>query len=97
MTFLYSQTSKMMRTVMFEGTMAQLGSGALSLAWNCDADGARDASRARLSSAFSSSPVRSMTLLSISGLEAMKAVNDFGQHEGHNHTDEGAYLGQQRR
>ena len=74
----FSDKGDGVRTVMFEGTMAQLGSGALSLAWNCDADGARDASRARLSSAFSSSPVRSMTLLSISGLEAMKAVNDFG-------------------
>ena len=87
----------MTRTVIFEGTIAQLGSGARSLGRNCDADGARDASRARLSSAFSSSPVRSMTLLSISGLEAMKAVKDFGQHGGHHYTDEGAYLGRRRK
>jgi hypothetical protein len=68
----FSDKQKMWRT--FEGTMAQLGSGGRSLGRSCDAgeyaSGARDASRARLSSTLSSSPVRSMTLLSLSGLEA---------------------------
>jgi hypothetical protein len=34
---LYAQTSKIVHTFTFEGTMAQLGSGALSLGRNCDA------------------------------------------------------------
>jgi hypothetical protein len=65
----------------FEGTMAQLGSGARSLGRSCDeggyADGERDAWRARLSSTLSSSPVRSMTDLSPSGLEANESVEGF--------------------
>ena len=50
----------------------------------------RDAWRARLSSTLSSSPVRSMTDLSLSGLEAMENNKRVGQRGGH-HTDEGEY------
>jgi hypothetical protein len=42
---------------------------------------AKDASRARLSSTLSSSPVRSITFLSLSGLEAKRTVKDLGQTE----------------